>query len=81
MGNFFELDRLYSLGLHQSLRNYSYSNKKDYIEVLRVPGGWLYTISKSVWRINSGTSERITTTFVPWNEEYLKSADEQDETD
>lgn len=52
----------YELELHEKVESISNSGQSP-IDILRVPGGWIYYMYNS----KSGTREG---TFVPWNNEF-----------
>lgn len=60
-------DCLYTMNLHDEI-NFNSTT------ITRVPGGWIYEISKRVHGNNTNT-KRVTSVFVPFNEEFEKSND------
>jgi hypothetical protein len=52
---------LHSLGLHESM------NPLEGVIVLRVPGGWIYTIKVN---INNVGESVFNTVFVPYSEDF-----------
>ena len=56
-----QVNEIYNLGIHQMIDIHSTGDM-----VLRVPGGWIYTTR---WGDNVYSS-----TFVPYNEEFLVSS-------
>ena len=53
---------VYELKLHESL------SVNETTEVMRVPGGWIYT------RIATSTGLRISSVYVPWTPEFEKAS-------
>jgi len=56
------MNEIYRMELHETIKI------DNFTEVKRVPGGWLYII-----RMMFGSEPVLTTTFIPWHNEFQKN--------
>ena len=58
------MDKLYEIGLHEAIS----PNEGGNFQVLRVPGGWVYTFYSE----NGAGGYYVSSCFVPFNNEFQK---------
>ncbi len=58
-------ESIYELALHEDMR---ISTTYSTIDVIRVPGGWIYSLF--TWNCSTDSMDLLSTVFVPFNTEF-----------